>query len=169
MKAQFIDPIDPISLTRFPATFKLECDTETMYEGSDICVLPFFVTDTLATTVNCHMSAATRIKPVVDSVNTTEPLIKKKLLQSYPEVVNYLLRKFVSDQMIAKMDYKTLRYIQSAHMTPMHYADDLYANSSKVADVHDKSAFNDIFLEGVDPSISQPPEILGYALKSRSY
>lgn len=40
-------------------------------------------------------------------------------------------------------------------MTPMQYADYLNEYSCKVTDVYDKATLNDIFIEGVDPSIFQ--------------
>lgn len=50
------------------------------------------------------------------------------------------------------MDSTVLRYIQLAHMTPIHYADDYYT-SSKVADLYIESTLSDIFIEGIDSII----------------
>lgn len=75
MKAHFINPSSPITIIGFIATIKLECDTNNIYEGEFIRVLPFFFTNVLATTLNSRISAAAQITPVVASVNNTEQLI----------------------------------------------------------------------------------------------
>lgn len=50
------------------------------------------------------------IAPVVASVNIVEQTTQKKLLRSYPEEVNYLLKKFDNDQTITKIDSAILQY-----------------------------------------------------------
>lgn len=72
-------------------------------------VLPFFVKSALATRLGSRMSAAVHITSVVSPVNTTEQLVQK-LLRSYSEVFNYLLKKFPNNQAIAEMVSKILRY-----------------------------------------------------------
>lgn len=84
------------------------------------------------------MSAATHIAPGVALVNTVDPTTRKKFLRSYPEVVKYLLKKFASDQAIAKMDPTILHYTQVAKMTLIRYTDDLYSMSCKMTDVYDE-------------------------------
>lgn len=42
-----------------------------------------------------------------------------------------------------------LRYTQPASMTPMQFADDLYAKSCKVANTYEEATLNDVFIEGV--------------------
>lgn len=46
--------------------------------------------------MNSRMSVATNIAAEVASVQSAELLRQKKLLWSYPEVVNYLLQKFAN-------------------------------------------------------------------------
>lgn len=53
-------------------------------------VLLLIIEKAVTMIVSNRMSAAAQITPVVASVDTAEPLIQKKLLRSYPEVVNYL-------------------------------------------------------------------------------
>lgn len=73
--------------------------------------------------------------------------------RSYPEVVNYLLKKFVTDQAFVEYDATILRYMQPTNMTSQQIADDLIAKSCKVADVYEQSTLNDVSIEGVDASI----------------
>lgn len=101
------------------------------------------------------MSAAAHITPVIASVTTTEPLIQKKLMQSYLENVSYLPKKFANNQAIDKIDSKILHYILPAHMSLKQYSDDLCAKSSEVTNIYDESSPNDSFVEGFDHSICQ--------------
>lgn len=71
----------------------------------------------------------------------------RKLLRSYLEVVNYMLKKFATDKAIAEFDAAILRYIQQANMTPEQHANHLVAISGRVAHIRD------ILIESVDPSI----------------
>lgn len=98
------------------------------------------------------MSAAASIAPVAASGQLAEPLRQKKLSQSYPDVFNYLLKKFADDQAITKTDFAILRYTQFASIFPMQYADQMNAKSFKVANVYDESSFSRVFVRGVDSS-----------------
>lgn len=99
------------------------------------------------------MSAAPCNAPVVEPVHTIEPTIQHKLLHTYSEAVNYLLKKFSYDQYIAWMDSAILRYKQLANMKPIQYAEDLNAKSCKGAKVYDHSTLNEIIMEGVTSSV----------------
>lgn len=96
-KAHVFDQSDPASIIRILATIKLLCDTIYIHQGLAMAVQPFFVKNALSTTLNSCMSAAACISPAAASVNTNKPLIQKKLLQFYPEVVNLLHKKFAND------------------------------------------------------------------------
>lgn len=61
-------------------------------------------------TFDSHIFAVLHIAPVVVSVDTVEPTTHKKLLRSYPEEANYLLKKFAKDQALVVMDSAVLRY-----------------------------------------------------------
>lgn len=98
-------------------------------------LLPFFVRNALKRTLNSPLSTTAYIALEVASVNSTKLLIQTKLWRSYLTAVNYLQRKFESDQAIAEMDFEMLCYTQLTKMTLMQYKDSLYVRSSKVADV----------------------------------
>lgn len=118
-----------------------------------MCVLTIFGWNFLTTTLNSRLFAATNIEPVVTLVDIVEPTTQQNLSCSYPKVVSYLLKKFSNDQKITKINSATLRCTQPADMTPIQYANDLYAKLCKVSDVYDKTILNDIFIDEVDSSI----------------
>lgn len=105
--------------------------------------------------MNSRTPAATNIAPNVVSVHFAEPLRQKKLLLYYPEVVNYLVKKFANDRAFVKITSAILHYAQPTSMTAMRYVDDLYAKFCKVADVYDDSTLNVILIKGIDFSISR--------------
>lgn len=107
MKAHLFDPTDPISIMGFQPAFKHACDMNRIHEGAAMWVLLFFV-KALASNLNSHLSSATNNAPAVTTVQLAEPLKQKKLLWSYPKVVNYLPKMFTYDQAIAKVDFAYL-------------------------------------------------------------
>lgn len=131
MKAHFFDPKDPISIIGFLATFKLACDTNKIHEGVAMWVLSHYLKDTLANALNSRMCAEDRSASLPAS-ERNEPR-SRKLLRSYPEVVNYLFKKISTDQAIAENDAAILRYMQPSGMTQQQYADDLVVKSCKSA------------------------------------
>lgn len=74
----------------------------------------------------------------------------RKLLRSYLEAVNYLLRKYASDKANAEFDGAILRYMQTANMTFQQHADNLIAKSRTFADFYDEGAPNDVFIKGAE-------------------
>lgn len=128
----------------------MRCDTSNIHEGAAMCLLPSLVKNALTVTFNSRMSPGVHINPVVSSAYTTKLLVQKKnLLQSYPKVVNYLLKKFPNFQAIAMMNFKILRSTKPVHMTSIQNADILLAKSCKAAEVRDKLALSTIFIEVV--------------------
>lgn len=146
MKAHFFDPSDQVSMIEFRAILKLVCDMNNIHRKVSLWLLLFFVKNDQTTTLNCVMSAAARNTSVVASVNTIELLIQEKILPSYLEVVNYLLKKIANDRAIAEVESRILRCSRAAHMNLMQYVDDLNAKICKVAGVYDELALNNIFV-----------------------
>lgn len=154
IKALFFDISDPKFMIGFLSTFKLASNSSRIYEKTTMRDLPFLVKNALGTTLNSRISAATHTTPVVASVNKVEPTTQKKLLCSYLEIVNCFLKEFANTHAIAKTHFAILRYMQPAHITYKHYADNLYAKSCNMADVYDESTIADIFIDKVDSSVS---------------
>lgn len=81
-------------------------------------MLSFLVDSTPASTSNNRRSAARNNAAAAASVPSEKPLRQETLLRLHPEVVNYPLKKFGSDQTIANIDSAILRYTQSKSMIP---------------------------------------------------
>lgn len=98
------------------------------------------------------MSSATSGAPTITSIHSAEPLRQKKFPWVYLEGVTRVFKTFPSDQTIAVFGPKILRYIQPASFTPMQYANDQYAKSSRAANVYYKPSLTVTFITGVDSS-----------------
>lgn len=108
-------------------------------------VLPPYFNDTLAKALISRMCASDKYSHIAASVRNVGNQ-SLKLLQLYPGVVNYLLKKLATDQAITEFDVAIWRYMQLVNMTPRQCADELVAKSCKTADVYDKSTFNEAFI-----------------------
>lgn len=126
MKAHFFDPKDSISVIKYLATFKLAWDNNSIHEGAVIWVLLRYVSETLAKALNSCMCATNRYFSFAALVRNVENWAPK-LLRSYIEVVNYLLKKFATSRAITQFDSASLRSKQPATMTTQQYAEDLVA------------------------------------------
>lgn len=149
MKVPFFDPSNSVSIIESIATYKLACHTNRIHEGTAVWIFPCFVKVALTSTINSRMSSASDIVPAVASSQSVEPLRQKKLIRTYTGVVSYLLTRLANDQAIAEISSAILRYTQPASMASMQYADDLYSQLCKVADVYDEYTLDDIFNESV--------------------
>lgn len=126
-----------------------------------MCVLPFFITNALVLTLYGRVSAPMNIEPNVAFVPLAEPLRQKKLFRSYPDVVNYLLKKVANGQAIAETNSAILRYTQPTSMTLMQYAEDLYAKLCKAADVFDVHLQRHLHRSRQHVYLTQPPGVSG--------
>lgn len=68
-------------------------------------------------------------------------------------MINYLLKKYETEQAIAKYDGTISQYLQPASKGPQQYADEQFAKYWMLAEVYDESILNDAFLEEVVQSI----------------
>lgn len=76
-----------------------------------------------------------------------------ELLQLFQEVVNSFVNELAPGQSIVKLDDAILRYMQPAKTKQQQFADDLSAESCKVADVFDERTLKDVYIKGVESSI----------------
>lgn len=91
MKARFCDPKKPVSIIEFLKTFNLAGDTNNTLDGVDMWILTHHVKKKLAATLNGHLCAQYWLAPLAASVRHKHHC-SRKLLRSFPEVVNYLLK-----------------------------------------------------------------------------
>lgn len=76
-----------------------------------MCVLSDYVKQTLANAMNRRMCAEEHLSPFAAPVHNAKTR-SLKLLRSFPEVVNYLLKNYETDQAITKNDAAVLCYMK---------------------------------------------------------
>lgn len=79
----FFDLSNLVSIVEFIANTELVSNTKNIHEGTTMRMLPLFAKIVLATTLNSCMFIAAQVIPDVTSVNTTRPLMQRKLLRLY--------------------------------------------------------------------------------------
>lgn len=114
--------------------------------------LPLFINKTLANALNNLIRAEDLWSPFPACVRNEEQEASK-LLRFYPEVVNYMLKKYTTGQATAENEGAIQRCVRSPNMTLRQHADDLIAKSCKSIDVNDERILNGYFIEGVDAPI----------------
>lgn len=110
MKAPFFNLKEPIFIIGFLTTFKLACNTDNIRDGAAMRLVPHYVNETLANELNSRMCATDKSSPITSSVRNVENW-SHNLLGSYSEVVNYLLKRFATDQAIVYLDAAMLQYM----------------------------------------------------------
>lgn len=114
-------------------------------------VFPHYVYETLGNVFNSRMGAKGKSTPITDSVRNNDAG-SWKLLWSYFEVVNSLLKKLTTNQVIGNFDAGMLLYMQPSNIKLQQYSMDLIAKFYKAADVYDEETLDNGFIEWVNVS-----------------
>lgn len=109
MKAQFCDWKDLISFIGTLATFKLACNTHRIHDRAAMRVILHYGNKRLVNALNSCVSATGKSSHISLSFHSVDNGFCK-FLRSYREVVDYLLKKFSTDQAIAEVDAAILWY-----------------------------------------------------------
>lgn len=82
-----------------------------------------------------------------------EEMRSRTLLCFYAKVVNYLLKKYTTDQAIAENDAAILNDIKLSKKTPQLHSDDVIAKSCNVSGEYNEGTGNDIIVEAFDAAV----------------
>lgn len=151
-KAHFFDSKNSIFIISFWASFRLFCNASKIHESAAKWVPPHYGPEALANVLYSRKCAEGRPAPFPTSERNDQDR-SRKLLRSYPEEVNYFIKKYVTVQAIAGYETKILRYLQPANKTFQRNAEDFIAKLCKVTDVYDEDTLNDLLIKGLDRSI----------------
>lgn len=99
MKVHIFNPEEPIPIIGFLATFKAACDTDHTHEGAAMWVLPHCVHELIDNALNSRMWGENSIALFGD-LGRNQQQGSQKLSRLYPDIVNYLLKKFATNQAI---------------------------------------------------------------------
>lgn len=88
--------------------FELALGTNKIQERVAVWVLLHYVKETRANELNSRMRAGNHLSMIAACMHKEEP-VPRKVLRSYPEMVNYMLNKYAADPAIPKKDAIILR------------------------------------------------------------
>lgn len=134
MKAQFFDTKDLIPIIGFVAKFNIVRERSNMNERAALWILPHYVKGTINNALSSCICADDRMSIFAASVRIEDTSSRKKL-RSYQVEVNHMLKKYPSNQEIAKNGTAVLLYAEPSSMTPQQYVDVLIAGLCKIATV----------------------------------
>lgn len=126
VKAQSFGNKDPVSVIDFLAIFRFSCDNNRIHQDAAVWVIPSDVYETQANALNRFISAEGKSTSITATFLNNDAR-SRKLLRSFPEVLNNNSKKFATDQAIAELDVAILRFMQPSYMTCQQHADDLVA------------------------------------------
>lgn len=101
MIAHLFDPKDSIYIIGFLATFKLACHIDRIHEGETVWLVFHYVNETHANALNSRTCADGKSSTIAALVRNGDNR-SRKLLRSYQELENHLLKMFDRDQTIAE-------------------------------------------------------------------
>lgn len=130
MKARIFDVEAPFSILGFLGTFKFESGTNNIHEETAMSVISHYEMETKANTLNSCMCTQNWIARLATSLRN-EQLRSLKFLRSCPEMINYLLQKYATDQALAEYDATILRYVALTNMTTRQFSGDLIAKHAR--------------------------------------
>jgi len=145
MKSQIFDPVDPITILSFLPAFKTACDSNGIHEGAAMWLFQYFVKKTTKAAIVARTTAG----------STGDGKTPGSHLTNYPAVVQFLLKTYATDEVIAEADAEINRYRQPDRMSPPDYAHNLWTKALRCGTVYDEDRLKGIFIEGLHESICQ--------------
>lgn len=148
-KSHIFKSFDPISIFCFSKIFKLACVTNGVHNGAPPWPLHVFKIKTAFVVLTARVSAE------CTSQKKNDQWANDKIgdFDTYPQVVNFLLTKYATDESISETESKITRFAQPPVMTPYKYAENLVKRTLRFGVVYKQYALKEIFIEGSDASI----------------
>ncbi|CAN8070208.1 unnamed protein product [Agarophyton chilense] len=134
---------DPIAKTEFLQKFKLACDQNGFFEGAAMWLFQFYLK------VQAYYLLQGRILGntlAMDGDGT-------EMLESYPEVVNFLLETYATDEVIQEAYSEVLAYHQRSGQTESEFSLALWNLATRCGNVFTISRIKSLFSDNVDKAI----------------
>lgn len=147
LRSSLFDGKNPISVLNFLAEFVEACDLNKVHEGAARWLFQYYITG----------SAKDRFKRNANGGNKKSAKMVK--LATYCAVVQYFLRTYATDDVIAKAHEEVSMYRQAVGQKEEEYAQQLLDKASKCGNVYPDNVIRSYFAEGVSapirPSVRQ--------------
>ena len=133
----------PIAVLNFLSRFTAACNQNSVHEGAALWCFQFFMTGTAMAKVQTRIVGESRVADARGD----------EVLSSYPEVVNYLLRTYATNEVIAEAYAEVTNFLQSSRMSETEYGDRLWEKALRCGNVFSDSRLKLLFAEGLLPAI----------------
>ena len=143
MKTSTFSGHDPIAVLNFLNKFKAACDINRIPESLAVWCFQFFVTG------RAHSLVMNRLTVQSIAVDVQQ----QDTLTSYREVVNFLLRTYATDEIIAESHQEVIAYQQSTNTTETDYGEKPWDKELRCGSVYSEKRVKGKFVEGLLPAI----------------
>lgn len=143
MKPHTFDPFDTISIIGFLFNFQLACDTDGIHEGAAIKLFHFFMKKSASSALHTKLTSKNSRNDKTHALsggNATQ-------LTTYQQVVNHLLQKYATDEVVANTEEEITSFTQPANKTANQYAEDLDAETLRCGNIYDARTMNEIVIK----------------------
>lgn len=129
-------------------SFKVACNTSSVHKGAAIRLFHFFIIKTASAVLHAWIIAER-----LDKMYSCSASRKTRSFNIYPQLLNFLLKKYVTDQGIAETESDIPRFAKPSNMKPFQNAEELVTKTVCCGDVFGEHALNKILTGGLDVSI----------------
>ena len=143
MKDRTFSGDDPITVLGFLAHYKDACNLNDISEPVAYWMIQNFLEGRALALVQTRMSGLTM------SVDSD----RGEMLTTYPEVVNFLLQTYATDDVIAEAVTDVENLKQSTAMTEQEYSDELWKRALRCGTVFSGDRLKGYFVEGLLPAL----------------
>lgn len=148
MKHYTSNPFQPISVIGLSKIFKLACDTDGVHENAAMWLFYFFMNKTASAALDARLTTKRADKKHCRAAGG-----KARYFNTYPQAVNFLLRKYATNEAIAGIESKITRFVQPSGMSLSQCAKELVPNTLRCDDVYDEHGCSKIFIKSLDALI----------------
>lgn len=136
---------DPINILGFLTRFKDACNHNSIHEGVAVWLLQYFVNGTAPDNLQARLQTSTSM--IVDSHEETD------VLKTYPEVVNYLLKAYATDEEIATAYAEVISCKQETNKTETEFAEQGRTKARRCGLDFSERRLKSIFVDRLLPGI----------------
>ena len=141
MKSHTFSGQDPITVLGFLARLNMACEHNGITEGAAVWCFQFYLTG------KAHALLQSRLNG-----NMAVDVERRELLRTYPQVVNFLLRTYATDEVISEAVGYVTSFCQSSNMTEEVYSNHLWDKALRCGTVFSDRRLKSLFVEELLPA-----------------
>ena len=142
MKTHTFGGQDPIAVLGFLARFKMACGHNEVSDGAAVWCFQFYLTG------QAHDFLQSRLHGNIVAVDAE----RREPLETYAEVVNFLLRTYATDEVISEAVGDVPSFRQSSNMTEEVHSNHLWDNALRCGTVFSDRRLKSLFFEELLPA-----------------